>query len=287
MTIALPQNRNKSQNGFSAAPGIAQVNTRISAVALHEPDAKYLAHDARNWLTILQVYCDLLRTTGAVASGYEKWMEELAGAVERGHGLMASLLDSVEKATAPVPASDQQHANTYPLGSMLNAPLPSLNVADAIARRLPMFEHLAGSNIHIDMDAPPDAGDAAIPESDFERILQNLVGNAIEAMPHGGRLRIALQHGTRRGIRKTGETSSRPAPKTLLLRVCDTGDGIPPERLPYIFEAGVSSKQEHGRESTPRGFGLAIVRDLTERAGGSVRVQSHPGRGSCFEIELP
>ena len=58
--------------------------------------ASHLAHDARNWLTVLQVYCDLLRSSGAVAGKGRTWIEELSNAVERGQGLVTSLLDSAQ-----------------------------------------------------------------------------------------------------------------------------------------------------------------------------------------------
>ena len=144
-----------------------------------------------------------------------------------------------------------------------------------------MFERLAGNAIQIDFHAAADAGSVAMTESAFERILLNLVGNAIDAMPGGGRLRIALARGQRSRARR----SRQPAPRTLLLRVSDTGVGIAADRLPYIFDPGTSTKTED--DSSLHGFGLAIVRELTERAAGTVRVASAPGAGSCFEIELP
>ena len=81
-------------------------------------------------------------------------------------------------------------------------------------------------------------------------------------------------------------TSKSSVPKTLLLRVSDTGNGIAPEHVAHIFDAGVSGKTT-GKNSGQHGFGLAIVRELTQSAGGTVRVRSHPGQGSCFEVELP
>ena len=340
MTIALPRKQDKKQMEPTTNGG-APLSVVKMPKKQRPPDPNYLAHDARNWLTVLQVYCDLLRTSGAVNSGYEPWIEELSSAVERGHTLVASLLDSVERAEdkrddqgdsnggeKPKPRVAPQHpvapqhslspANgaappsnlslspclgnnrtasaavcEFPSGESLSGKVPPLDIADAIARRQPMFEHLAGSRIHVEIDAPADAGNIAMPESEFERILQNLVSNAIEAMPNGGRLRLAVLGNSR----SPAGTAKQPAPNTLLLQVSDTGGGISPERLPAIFEPGVSSKGVSSKEISGKkeragdwrhhGFGLAIVQDLTERAGGWVRVQSQPGRGSCFELEFP
>ncbi len=94
MTFVLPRDPSTS------APMHNPVATRRAAAAEKSgaASASYLAHDTRNWLTVLQMYCDLLRTPGAVASGHQNWIDELSGAVERGQELVASLLDSVQEA---------------------------------------------------------------------------------------------------------------------------------------------------------------------------------------------
>lgn len=376
------------------------VSTRPAAESSPRPsvDAHYLAHDARNWLTVLQVYCDLLKTCDADTpptrggmrpsrvpaqnsqrrhpDGHKysmrensihpdqrrQWIEELATAVERGHGLVASLLDSIEGSesrrepqqpsspkdgreplaalgapgpdvaarrstnqhsynqrasdtrTAEQPSAKQPSADRrstdrhctdrrWPASVVVTPAVPPLDLADAVRRRIPVLQRLAGTHIHVEADAPDTSGKAALAETDFERILHNLVLNAIEAMPNGGRLRIVLRSGNRSAGSPAGTTAKRPgdrrastgsnqgsrkaSSRTVLLRVYDTGDGIPRERLPDIFQAGVSGKPERAERHQRRGFGLASVRELTERAGGAVRVRSHPGKGSCFEIELP
>ncbi len=345
MTLAFPKSPSSSIPAPIAAPvpPAAQTPARTFLPAgetrkLRTTDTNYLAHDARNWLTVLQVYCDLLRTSGAVADGYQNWIEELSSAVERGHGLVASLLDSAGEASpmsGPLKSTlgdfdpDDSDPEVIPdrrwPAATIAAPMAeSLDLAAAITRRLPLLRGLAGGQIHVEIDVPANAGKVALSESTFERILHNLVSNAIEAMPQGGRLRIALRRGNRPidrpssavgpeslpfkrsksdarpgtfkagawtdGDRRSGRTSqvsASPTFKTLLLRVHDTGDGIQPEHLRSIFEVGVSGKTAREDDAQPRGFGLAIVRELTQRAGGAVRVRSHPGSGSCFEIELP
>lgn len=226
--------------------------------------ASHLAHDARNWLTVLQVYCDLLRNSGAVSCDGRTWMEELSNAVERGQELVTSLLDSAQASAPPQPSAPQA----------VSAPKP-LDLAAAIRRRLPLFRQMVGSAIQVQAKTVVHPGATALNELEFERILWNLVLNAMEAMPDGGKLKILLERGN------SSERSS------LVLKVSDTGNGIAAEFLPHIFDSGFSSKLTSADPPNGRGFGLAIVRELALGAGGSVRVRSRIGRGTCFTIELP
>ena len=282
MTSALSEKIQPSFPSYGDIEGAA-----VSSPASDQEEATHLAHDARNWLTTLQIYCDLLRTSGAVKTGYERWMEELSGSVERGQDLVASLLESLETAEQKNSAAVAKTEND---ASSETAPMPrGVDLNQILARRQPLWQHMAGDRIRVEIDAPMNLGKARMGESALERILTNLVQNAMEAMPDGGRLRISA----RRGCRPVRRTERNDSPtNTLLLRVIDTGHGIAAEDRTRIFEAGVSGKAGFGKTGRKEragihGYGLAIVRELTERAGGAVRVRSRPGRGSCFEVKLP
>jgi signal transduction histidine kinase len=138
-----------------------------------------------------------------------------------------------------------------------------------------LFQQMAGSTILVESRTVAHAKTTAMRELEFDRILLNLVRNGIDAMPQGGRLTIALEH----GVASEGGC--------LVLRVSDTGNGIPADTLPHIFESGFSTKSTAQHPKSGHGYGLAIVRELTLAAGGSVRVRSQIGHGSCFMIELP
>lgn len=225
--------------------------------------ASHLAHDARNWLTVLQVYCDLLRTSGAVAGNGRKWIEELSNAIERGQGLVTSLLDSA------------QTLGSQPSAPQEGVPPKLLDLGDAIQRWLPLFRKMAGSRVQVEARTVTQAERTALQEPELDRILLNLVRNAIDAMPDGGRLTIELERGS------SSERSS------LVLKVSDTGKGMTADILSHIFDSGFSTKPTLGDHKSERGFGLAIVRELALSAGGSVRVRSRIGHGTCFTIELP
>lgn len=257
MTAAFQQHE-PSRSEAAALSGNTTPEQRAAA-------ASHLAHDARNWLTVLQVYCDLLRTSGTVAGHGRTWIEELSNAVERGQGLVTSLLDSAQTSAL---------LESSPVETVAAGP-NTLDLAVVIQTREPLFQRMAGNTIRVESKIVAHAETTALQEPEFDRILLNLVRNGIDAMPRGGRLTIELEHGV--------PSERRP----LVLRVSDSGNGIPSDILPRIFDSGFSTKAAKQHPKCGRGYGLAIVRNLTLAAGGSIQVRSRAGHGTCFTIELP
>ncbi len=107
----------------------------------------------------------------------------------------------------------------------------------------------------------------------FTRILFNLLDNALRHTPAGGRVTVeALTD-------RKGEAG--------ILRVADTGEGIPPEDLPRIFDRFYRVDRARARATGGTGLGLAIVRRAVEHHGGTINVTSRPGEGTTFEIAFP
>ena len=115
--------------------------------------------------------------------------------------------------------------------------------------------------LQLDPHLEPVAADAEL----LHRAISNLVLNAMDAMPQGGGLTL----------RTRGEDGK------VLIEIADTGSGLTPEECERIFTPYYTSKG-HGT-----GLGLAIVQSVVSDHGGSVRVQSEPGRGTTFVVELP
>jgi len=129
----------------------------------------------------------------------------------------------------------------------------------------------AGKNIHIDVHAPSRVAVTA-DASRLQQVVWNLLSNAVKFTPAGGRVSIDI--GTADGSAE--------------LRVTDTGVGIAPEFLPFVFDkfrqADGSSSRQHGG----LGLGLAIARHLIELHGGSIEAQSAgEGTGATFIVRLP
>ena len=104
----------------------------------------------------------------------------------------------------------------------------------------------------------------------LEQMLTNLVDNAVKYSRRGGAVTVTHERGERD-----------------LVSVADTGDGIPPEHLPRIFERFYRVDRARSRELGGTGLGLAIVKHLARAHGGEVGVRSAPQEGSTFTVELP
>jgi signal transduction histidine kinase len=105
----------------------------------------------------------------------------------------------------------------------------------------------------------------------LDQLVWNLVENALRYTPRGGRVELGLSG-------RGGE---------ILLRVRDTGVGIPDQHLPRIFERFYRVDKARSRNSGGTGLGLAIVKSIAEAHGGRVEVESAPGRGTTFTVWLP
>ena len=112
--------------------------------------------------------------------------------------------------------------------------------------------------------APVDADPARV-----EQILLILLDNALRHTPAGGSITV----------------SSRRAPNEACLEVADTGEGIPAEDQPFVFDRFY--RGDPSREGRSAGLGLAIARGLAEAHGGRIDLVSAPGAGSTFTLHIP
>jgi signal transduction histidine kinase len=119
--------------------------------------------------------------------------------------------------------------------------------------------------LELGLETPPDVAGS---ERHLIQVFTNLVNNAIEAMPLGGRLTVSVRSGG-------GKAE---------FRIADTGIGIPADRLPGLFEPFSTSKGDQGGH----GLGLSIARWIVEQHSGELRAESEGvNRGSAFTVVLP
>jgi CheY-like chemotaxis protein len=146
---------------------------------------------------------------------------------------------------------------------------------DLLSAKLP--EHVT---LHAKLHAGPAAmlGDA----TQVHQVLMNLATNAVQAMPQGGTLRVALDAVRVDAARATTIGNVAPG-EYLVLKVADTGSGIAPEILERIFDPFFTTKEV----GTGTGLGLSLVHGIVSELGGAVDVASKPGAGATFTVYLP
>ena len=124
---------------------------------------------------------------------------------------------------------------------------------------------LVRGGIELTIDVPEELPPVACSQSDLEQVVLNLLTNAREAMPHGGRITI----------------QARPGARGIEIAVSDSGCGIPRENLARVVEPFFTTKA-HGN-----GLGLSICRSILWEADGEIDIHSEPGTGTRVEVALP
>jgi two-component system, cell cycle sensor histidine kinase and response regulator CckA len=211
-----------------------------------------IAHDFNNYLAVLAAQLDLSRLQGGTLRPTDH--ETMMGALERCAGLVRQLLAFARK---------------HPYH-----PEP-LDLATQVKAVAALFERVSGAAVRTVLmiaDRPVVHGDS----TQLDGALMNLLVNARDAMPGGGTIEVALAEVTR-------DRGELPAGRYARLAVTDTGTGIEPEHLPYVFEPYFTTKAN----DRGTGLGLAAVLGTVRQHGGEVNIASEVGTGTTVEVLLP
>lgn len=147
-----------------------------------------------------------------------------------------------------------------------------VDVAEILARATATHTPQADAkNITLNTELESNLPTVSVDSDRIAQVLDNLIANAIRHTPMGGAITL-------------GATCEG---KTVELTVSDTGEGIPAEILPTIFERFTRSDQARGRSNGNSGLGLSIAKSIVEQHGGSIRVASEVGKGAKFSVILP
>jgi CheY-like chemotaxis protein len=145
-----------------------------------------------------------------------------------------------------------------------------------------MLRRLLGNNVEMIMDLAADLGEIRADPGQMEQVLLNLVINARDAMPNGGKLTIATRN-IDLGAQNTSSSPELRPGSYVLLSVSDTGVGMDDEVRSHLFEPFFTTKPI----GQGTGLGLATVHGIVAQSGGSVTVSSAPGAGTTFKIYCP
>lgn len=145
-----------------------------------------------------------------------------------------------------------------------------------------MLRRLVREDIDLTCTINPPVGHIRMDPVQIEQVVLNLISNASDAMPKGGRLRLELANvKTEAGREDAGNLPK--AGDYVRLSVIDTGNGMDEGTLSRIFEPFFTTKPKE----IGTGLGLASVHNIVKQNGGEIRVSSQPGKGSCFEVYFP
>ena len=220
-----------------------------------------VAHDFRNVVAIITAQCDLLLADLGYGNPLAQRVEEILAAGERATALTRQLLAFARKQVVQPTVLD---VNT---------------VVNGMSE---MLASVLGSSIKLEIATKPNLGRVNADRGQVEQMIMNLVVNAVDAMPDGGKLKIATEN------IKFDEAYVRSHPaaklgKYVMLSVSDTGSGIDLETQARVFEPFFTTKEE-GKGT---GLGLAMVYGAVEQAGGIIELDSEIGVGTTFRIYLP
>lgn len=148
-----------------------------------------------------------------------------------------------------------------------------IDPAELIMRAVEPFRLQAqSSQIELALELAPNLPSISVDADRIAQVIRNLLSNALRHTPAGGRVTVTCRND------KT---------QSLLITVSDTGEGIPPDDLPFVFDRFYRADKSRSRASGGSGIGLAIVKQLVEAHGGKVRAESQSGQGTTFGFTLP
>ncbi len=220
-----------------------------------------VAHDFNNLLTVISGNAELLR------AGLEQQPElraaagEIQQAAQRASELTRQLLQFGRKET-------------------LRPKVVDLN--QLVAGLESMLRRLLGPEVQLAVESDAGVGRVCVDPVQLEQVIVNLALNARDAMPGGGRLRLALGNVELETTDVVSPDGARPG-SFVTLSVSDTGMGMPEEVQARVFEPFFTTKPP-GEGS---GLGLSTSYGIVRQSGGTIRVRSAPARGSTFEVLLP
>jgi PAS domain S-box-containing protein len=220
-----------------------------------------VAHDFNNLLTVINGYGDLML------------MELPEGDTLREP--VAAILDAGERA-----ARLTQQLLAFSRKAIVAPKILDLN--DLVAESAKLVCRLIGEDIVVAVALAPALARIKADPGQIEQVIMNLVVNARDAMPNGGRLTIETRNVTLGAEDLTGDPDLKPGPYARLT-VTDTGCGMPDEVRAKIFEPFFTTK-EVGKGT---GLGLAVVHGVVKLCGGQIGVESQVGVGTAFQLHFP
>jgi two-component system, cell cycle sensor histidine kinase and response regulator CckA len=225
--------------------------------------ASILAHDVRNYLAAVTWSAELLETSLDPADPNRAEVDLIHRAADDGIAMTRSVLEFAR------PSGDARGRT---------------DLLTHFAESRPILQRVLGPTVLLDLDIADGLPPAGIDGGALTQVVVNLATNAREAMPDGGTFRIEARQ---QDVDRSGPaTGLLPAGRYLRITASDTGTGMDDATRRQAFEAFYTTKAS-GRSKRGTGLGLSSVYLIVSRAGGTIEVDSVPGAGTTFTIDLP
>ncbi|HEV8397551.1 MAG TPA: ATP-binding protein, partial [Vicinamibacterales bacterium] len=219
-----------------------------------------VAHDFNNLLTVIMGECEITA------------MQQPAGSE------VAQSLDAIRGAAVSAAALTKQLL-AFSRRQVVSPRLHDLN--DTVKSFAKILRRLVEESVQLDFQLASAPQPVRADPAQIEQVLLNLVANARDAMPDGGRVTIATSQVTSNGTRPP--RTSLPPGSYVELSVSDTGSGMTQEVQARLFEPFFTTKPV----GSGTGLGLATVHGIVKQSGGHIAVQSTPGKGTTFTVHFP
>ncbi|MDE0960828.1 MAG: ATP-binding protein [Planctomycetota bacterium] len=221
-----------------------------------------VAHDFSNFLTIVIGYAEMSLKKD-LSDDLRKNIEQILNAASGGKGVTDQLLKISRRS----------------LSDLVAVPV---FLPEVVAAMEPLWKPFLGPTIEMEMELQDDLGNVLIEEQALTQIVMNLVTNARDAMPDGGKIKISVLNGSQ--FHKIDMPAHLDASlKYVVIDVSDQGVGIPDSMRKKMYQPYESTKGK-GKGT---GFGLSIVHNMVHGAGGGITYITELGRGTSFQVWLP
>jgi two-component system, cell cycle sensor histidine kinase and response regulator CckA len=220
-----------------------------------------IAHDFNNMLTAIFAYVELCLAPDADPGCLRADLQAIKSAAERASALTQQLLAFSRKQVMRMRALE------------LNA---------AVVEIEKMLRHVIGEDVDFVLSLDPALGAVRADPTQIAQVILNLVVNARDAMPLGGRLTVETRNVTLDAA-QARELGGLPVGPYVCLALTDTGSGMDPTTMRHMFEPFFTTKPV-GKGT---GLGLSTVFGIIKQTGGGISVDSRPGHGSTFRVYLP
>ncbi len=204
-----------------------------------------MAHEIRNLLNSINLFAQILQSAKGLDEENQGYVVKITQEVERIDKILVQMLAA---------------------GSSDDNKLKQVDFEKIIEKVLSDYQtQISQQKVKLELDVAGQLPSIRFASQEVEQIFTNLIGNALYEMPHGGTLFISLQADM----------------EHYLIKISDTGSGIPSANISRIFDPFFTTKEKG------TGFGLSVVLRVVNSLGGRISVDSPPGSGASFLLELP